>query len=135
MKKLLLLILPLLLLSACKEENVQIKEPIRAVKTITITQDTKANSRSISGAVKSTDESALSFRVGGRVGSVDVKIGDRVEQGQVLASLEGKEYKLAVESAQAQLASAKSDLIEKTDSLRRQKNLKKKQLLVLIRYF
>ena len=129
MKKLFLLLIPVLLISACKEEAAIIEEPIRAVKTITITESAKANSRQISGAVKSADESALSFRVGGRVASVDANIGDKISAGQTLATLEQKEYKLAVQSAQAKLASARSDLTEKSDALRRQKNLKKKDFV------
>lgn len=128
-KLLLLLILPILILSACKEEAATIEEPVRAVKTLTITEGAKANSRQISGAVKSADESDLSFRVGGRVATVSVKIGDKITKGQTLATLEQKEYKLAVKTAQAKLASARSDLVEKSDSLKRQKNLKKKDFV------
>lgn len=126
MKALLVLIMPLLLLSACKKDTEVVAEPIRAVKTLTISEGAKANSRQISGIVKTSNESELSFRVAGRVASVDVKTGDTVKKGQVLAKLEQKTYLLAVQSAKAKLASAKADLLEKSDDLKRQKNLKKK---------
>ena len=129
MKKRFLLLIPVLLISACKEEAVSVEDPIRPVNTMTITEGSKANSRQISGAVKSADESTLSFRVGGRVATVDVKIGDRITKGQTLATLEKKEYKLAVQTAQAKLASARSDLTEKSDALTRQQNLKKKDFV------
>lgn len=129
MKKLPLLFIPVLLLSACKEKAVSIEAPIRAVKTMTITQASRANSRQISGAVQSAGESGLSFRVGGRVAGVYVKIGDTISKGQTLATLEQKEYILAVQTAQAKLASARADLTEKTDTLTRQKNLKKKDFV------
>lgn len=126
MKKLLLLITPVLLLCACKEEAVILEEPVKAVKTITIQEASNTNTRAISGTVKSSDESALSFRVGGRVATVNVNIGDKVKKGQILAKLDQKEYALDVKTAKAQLASARAELVEKTDALQRQKNLKEK---------
>lgn len=129
MKTLLVLMMPLLLLSACKEDAKIVAEPIRAVKTITISEASKANSRRISGIVKTSSESNLSFRVSGRVASVDVKTGDNVTKGQVLAKLEQKIYKLAVQSAKAKLSSARAALNEKSDALKRQKNLKKKDFV------
>lgn len=129
MKKLFLLLISVLLISACKEDTSSIEEPIRAVKTMAITEDSKASIRQISGVVKSADESALSFRVGGRVATVDVKTGDKIIKGQTLATLEQTEYKLAVQTAQAKLASARSDLAEKSDALKRQKNLKEKDFV------
>ncbi len=129
MKKLLLLLFPILFLTACKKDSVILEEPIKAVKTITISEDSKSNSRQISGTVKSADESDLSFRVGGRIASIKVKAGDKVKKGETLAILEQKEYKFAVQTTQAKLASARSDLLEKSDALKRQKNLKKKDFV------
>lgn len=108
-----------------KTDEVEIA-PVKAVKILTISESTRANSRQISGTVKSANESALSFRVSGRVASVHAKTGDSVTQGQVLAKLESKEYELAVQSARAELASARSNLVEKEDAFKRQQNLKKK---------
>lgn len=116
-------------LSACqKTDEVEIA-PVKAVKILTISESTRANSRQISGTVKSANESALSFRVSGRVASVHAKTGDSVTQGQVLAKLESKEYELAVQSARAELASARSNLVEKEDAFKRQQNLKKKDFV------
>ena len=129
MRYILILMMPLLFLSACKDEATVTEKPIKAVKTITISEGAKANSRQISGVVKTSGESILSFRVGGRVGSVDVNIGDKVKKGQVLAKLEQKEYNLAVQSAKAELASAKADLLQKSDDLKRQQNLKKQDFV------
>ncbi len=129
MRTFLVLVMPLILLSACKKDVEVVAEPVRAVKTITISEGAKANNRQISGIVKTSDESELSFRVAGRVASVDVKTGDTVKKGQVLATLEQKTYLLAVQSAKAKLASAKADLVEKSDDLKRQKNLKKKDFV------
>lgn len=130
MKKLLVLIIPVLLLIACNQAVEMVEDqPVRAVKTLVISEASKANSRQISGVVKTANESELSFRVGGRVASVNVKTGGSVTKGQVLATLEKREYQLALKEAQANLASARADLEEKREAFRRQQNLKKKDFV------
>ena len=130
MEKLLVSIIPVLLLIAC-DQAVETPEelPVRAVKTLVISEASKANSRQISGVVKTADESELSFRIGGRVTSVKVKRGSSVTKGQVLATLQTREYKLALKEAEANLASARADLVEKKEAFRRQKALKEKDFV------
>jgi len=129
MKTLLLtpVLFALMVVSACDDAVQEIKDPsIRAVKTITISQSSRTNSRQISGVVKTTNESTLSFRVGGRVATVDVKAGDNVNEGQVLATLDQDDYALKLEQTQATLASERAVLSEKFDALKRQQSLKQK---------
>ena len=130
MKKLLGILVPMLLIIAC-DQAVETPEdnPVRAVKTLVISEASKANSRQISGVVKTANESELSFRVGGRVASVNVKRGSSVTKGQVLATLEKREYHLSLKEAQANLESARADLAEKKEAFRRQQNLKKKDFV------
>ncbi|WP_178969014.1 efflux RND transporter periplasmic adaptor subunit [Neptunomonas phycophila] len=118
-----------LLVSACTDQTVMVEDPVRAVKTLTVTESTKANSRQLAGTVVSANESELSFRVGGRVASVDVSTGDKISKGQLLATLEKKEYELAVQTAKAKLSSARAELTEKSDALKRQQNLKAKEFV------
>jgi HlyD family secretion protein len=47
----------------------------------------------------------LGFRVGGRIATMNVDEGDRVEAGQILASLDAQPYQDAVRAAEAQVAS------------------------------
>lgn len=124
MKKNLLAFATLLIMAGCEQQVEVLEEPVRAVKTITVAENTLSNSRSIAGVVKNSNQSGLSFRVGARVASVEVGVGDVVSRGQVLAVLDKREYQLAVDSAAAQLASARADLVEKSDALRRQTNLR-----------
>jgi len=130
MEKLLVSIIPVLLLIACDQAvETPEEQPVRAVKTLVISEASKANSRQISGVVKTADESELSFRIGGRVTSVKVKRGSSVTKGQVLATLQTREYKLALKEAEANLASARADLVEKKEAFRRQKALKEKDFV------
>jgi multidrug efflux system membrane fusion protein len=116
-------------LISCEKEEKPIENVIRSVKTLVISESSKANTRSISGVVKASDKSELSFRVGGRVKSVKVKRGSKVNPGQVLATLDSKDYRLEINSKQAKLESARADLAEKKDHLKRQKNLKAKDFV------
>ena len=61
MKKRFFILVISTLISACKEQVEPQSEVIRAVKTMTISEAEKENSRQISGSVNSADESALSF--------------------------------------------------------------------------
>jgi RND family efflux transporter MFP subunit len=103
--------------------------PVRAVKTLVISEASKANSRQISGVVKTSKESELSFRVGGRVTSVRVKAGATVSKGKILATLETKLFNLSTKEAQAKLSNAKSQFKEKKDSLARQTALFKQGIV------
>lgn len=123
-------LLSLLFFVACDEEQGEQKPtPVRAVKTIVISDADRTKSRQISGVVKMANESELSFRVSGRVISVPVKIGDSISEGQILAKLETREYSLALKEAQASLASARAELAEKEDAFSRQQRLKEKDFV------
>ncbi len=129
MNKFLLLSGLALLVSACNDQTIMVEDPVRAVKTLTVTESAKANSRQLAGTVISADESNLSFRVGGRVANVDVSTGDKITKGQLLATLEKREFELDVQTAKAKLSSARAELTEKSDALKRQKNLRAKEFV------
>jgi RND family efflux transporter MFP subunit len=66
----------------------------------------------ISGKADAQLISDLSFRTSGTVETVDVKVGEAVHQGDVLASLESADLANGVASAQASLALARARLTE-----------------------
>lgn len=75
------------------------------------------------GLVTARRESALGFETGGRIAAISADIGDRVEAGEELASLDTRslEARLAAARADAVAASAQADLAETT--LGRQRTL------------
>jgi RND family efflux transporter MFP subunit len=82
-----------------------------------------AEERVISGIVTAISDTRLAFEVGGTVQSVDVKLGNRVNRGVVLARLDPEPFELAVRHAEAELSrsiavqrAAQSDF-ERTTSL------------------
>jgi RND family efflux transporter MFP subunit len=67
----------------------------------------------ISGTTKPVDQTALSFAVGGTVEKVEVKLGEQVKEGQVLAELDQQPFVLAVRDAEAELSRAQAIVVER----------------------
>jgi multidrug efflux system membrane fusion protein len=108
----LFLFVPLLLVNGCgkKEEP---EEVIRSIKWIKVAETTAKQVRMISGTTKPVDQTALSFAVAGTVEKVEVKLGEEVEKGQVLAELDRQPFVLAVKDAEAGLAKAQAIVVER----------------------
>lgn len=115
-----------MLLAACEEEPPEVFEPVRAIKTTTISERASGQFRKFPGLVQAVDTSALSFEVPGNVQELAVDVGDRFTAGQVLSVLDKQTYKLNVESAEASLGRAKADAAEKKTEFARQDTLYKK---------
>ena len=98
----------LITLTAC-QDKAEVVEQIRALKVFTVTELADGRQRRFPGIVHATDSAALSFEVGGKVQQVTVDIGDQVKKGQLLADLDTEPYKLDVQAAEADLATARSE--------------------------
>jgi RND family efflux transporter MFP subunit len=83
-------------------------EPLRAVRTVEIRYDKTPETDRYFGSVQSRYEVEQAFRVGGKVVSRKVDVGQKVRQGDVIAVLDDTDYKLAVEAAQHQLTAAEA---------------------------
>ncbi|KRG68604.1 RND transporter [Pseudoxanthomonas dokdonensis] len=81
------------------------------------------------GEIRAREESALSFRVGGKLVKRHVDSGNRVERGQLLAELDPTDFRLQAQSAQAQLAAAEADLARARDDRDRYAALVKEKLV------
>ena len=81
-------------------------EPIRAVKVLTVAPSSILSTSEFAGEVRAQTESALGFRVAGKIVQRQAELGQRVKVGQVLAQLDPKDYQLATDAARAQLDSA-----------------------------
>ena len=82
------------------------EEPVRAVKLITVGSSQATTALEYSGEVRARTESRLGFRVAGKLVQRQVDVGQHVQAGQVLAQLDGNDYALAAQAAQAQVAAA-----------------------------
>lgn len=82
-----------------------------------------------SGEVRAREETALSFRVGGKLLRREVDVGQRVNKGQLLAVLDVADYELQARAAQAQYAAAEADLVRARDDHKRYAALAEQQLV------
>ena len=98
-------------LAACnRQETLEPVERIRAIKTITVTERASGQLRKFPGLVEPADRTSLSFEVGGPVRKLHKKLGDKVSNGQVIAVLDDKKYKLNVDGARAEVKKAEAQL-------------------------
>lgn len=79
---------------------------------------------SFPGAVASQRRANLSFRVGGYVETIKLKIGDTCKKGSVLATLDDRDYKLNVDMAKAQVDLAKAAADNAIAEFKREEELK-----------
>ena len=109
-------------LTACKEKP-EIIEVVRAIKTITVSEQAAEKILKFSGIVAAVDSSGLSFQVSGQVEFVEVDIGDRVKKGQVLAVLDPEPYQLEVDAIKAELVKARDNVTKTKAQYERHKRI------------
>lgn len=76
-------------------------EPVRAVRTVTVSHGTAGGTHEFAAEARARTESRLGFRVGGKLVSRQVEVGQRVRAGQVLAQIDGGDLRLGQEAAAA----------------------------------
>ena len=101
-KQIMLVLVILGVLSACKKDEKKVEaEIVKSVKYETVVGDAGGFNQRFSGSIKPKSESNLSFKVGGSIEKIYVKIGDKVKKGQLLAVLDKNNYRLQVQQAEA----------------------------------
>ncbi|MFT7723453.1 MAG: efflux RND transporter periplasmic adaptor subunit [Roseateles sp.] len=96
------------LLSGCGKQAAA-PEPERAVRTQVVRTGAASASHEYAAEVKARVESRLALRVGGKLQSRAVNLGDTVRRGQVLARIDGQDLKLAEAAAAAGVAAARTN--------------------------
>jgi RND family efflux transporter MFP subunit len=99
-------------LAGCKSEGAQYVAPPQPVRAASVTLSNSAETRSYTGTIKPRYESDLGFRVSGKIVERFINIGDMVTPGMTLARLDATDYRLSLESADAELQAAESSLAQ-----------------------
>ncbi|AYD02398.1 efflux RND transporter periplasmic adaptor subunit [Neorhizobium sp. NCHU2750] len=116
-------------LSACSEEKkAEAPEVVRPVKVAEIGPPDEGRKLVYSGSVKARTEMNLGFRVSGKITERLVDVGDRVKAGDVLARIDETDYKLSLDSADANLASAQKQAEITQIALKRAQTLRDKNV-------
>jgi len=97
------------------EENEEVisdkKETIRPVKTKVIRFNPRGSEKKeFSGIAQSDDSSILSFRVPGVLTIMNVEVGDQVKKGDVVATLDDRDFLLSVRDLEGQFTTAQAEL-------------------------
>ncbi|MGH6771310.1 MAG: efflux RND transporter periplasmic adaptor subunit [Xanthobacteraceae bacterium] len=112
------------MLAACQAETAPAPKLERPVQVQRVAFETGGTAREFVGVVRARHETDLGFRVGGKIVARVVSVGDRVRTGDVIARLDPQDLRLQVESAEAELAAATSNLTQAAADLERYTTLK-----------
>ncbi|CZF85668.1 efflux RND transporter periplasmic adaptor subunit [Grimontia marina] len=98
------LIISSFLLSGCGEKAVQlVTAPVIQPALTEIVYTQQAADLSFNGVVRAAERADMAFRIGGRLTKIFVNEGDEVKKGQLLATLDSRDAKTALESAELEL--------------------------------
>ncbi len=94
--------LTIILMGCGGNKNDIVKETKKYVKTFTVEQNSLNDKLVFNGTIKEKSAVNMAFRVGGQISSVNVSIGDYVEQGQIIASIDKRDYQIQLQTRKAQ---------------------------------
>lgn len=112
---------------ACGRKTVEAKPVVRPVKILEIRGARSSETREYPGTIAATHRAELAFEVPGRIVALPVKEGMQVEQGQVLARLDARDYQARLDSERADLENARVEY-ERAQTLYREGVLAKAEL-------
>ncbi len=119
----------ILALTACggEDEEQRVLRPVRYGK---ISQTGIGDPHTFSGTSRSSKEANLSFRVAGVVQNIQVKVGDEVQAGTLVAQLDATDYRVQLQQAladlkhaQTQINSSKAQLVSSQSNYQRVEKL------------
>lgn len=99
-----------LALAGC-HQRAPVETPPRPVVAVAVHPDGVPPSESLPGDIEARYNTPLSFRVGGKIIERNVRLGDAIKAGQVLARLDPTDLQKNLANAQAQLDSAQHRLV------------------------
>lgn len=105
MKKILLpfAIIGTLALSACSDDPQPQNdaEIVRGLKTILVSEQEQQTTRRFPSVLQPAQVTTLSFETPGKLGEIDLSVGQRISKGQVIASLDRKALEIQLDTAKA----------------------------------
>ncbi|WPJ96015.1 efflux RND transporter periplasmic adaptor subunit [Coraliomargarita algicola] len=108
-------------LAGCGDGDVRARQstrPAAPVEVAAIEQGSIRELRVFSGALEASASFPISPKVSGLIEEIHVDIGDTVQQGMVVATLDDAEYQQALTQAQADLLVAQANLMESESHLK-----------------
>jgi RND family efflux transporter MFP subunit len=107
--RVLTLILALTFLAGCEQPEPPVTVGSRPVKSVVAGNSSGLDQRTFPAVVDAIRKADISFRVSGKLDSILVKEGDRVKKGQLLATLDDTDFKIALDDRKASFETAKAN--------------------------
>jgi RND family efflux transporter MFP subunit len=98
-----------LLLSSCGSEEKPPKEILRPVKAMVAGSVSDIAGRGFPALTKASQQSDVSFRVGGPILKYNVVEGAQVKKGELIAVIDPRDYRVALDAARARYDQAKAE--------------------------
>jgi RND family efflux transporter MFP subunit len=99
----------LMMFSACGSGETEKKERVRPVKSLIIGDIGDPTGKGFPGVTKETQESEMSFRVGGPIVKLNVVEGAKVKKGALIAEIDSRDYRVTVQSTEARYNQTKAE--------------------------
>ncbi len=112
-----------LVLAACRPEAEPMMLGARPVRTVVAERNEAGTPITLTGRIEAEDEVSLAFRISGRILESDLKLGDNVQAGQLIARLESQNELNTLRTAKAHLAAAQGQLTQARNHFERQDTL------------
>ena len=129
-----LLTISALALVACGDASKAVRKPLTPVRVQAARTSSFASEVMLTGHIAPRVQSQLGFRIEGRIASRHMDVGDHVENGAILATLETVRQEADVSAAQAGVASAEAALREADATYERQKTLMAQRFTTQLNY-
>lgn len=114
------------LLVGCGSETAVQKELIRPVRTSNVMNVADIEHRSFPGRAQATQEVELSFRVDGPLITLPIKVGDKIDKGDVVARIDPRDFEVRLRNTQGQLQKAEANLDRASSEFKRLQAIRKK---------
>src|SRR6185295_13401010 len=112
-----------LVLAACRPEAEPMILGARPVRTVVAERNEAGIPITLTGRIEAEDEVSLAFRISGRILESDLKLGNNVKAGQLIARLESQNELNTLRTAKANLAAAEGQLTQARNHFERQDTL------------
>jgi len=106
-----IVIITALIVAGCRsEEKAAEQQPIRTVRAMKVADYAGISRRSFPGRAAATQEVDLAFRVSGPLNTFPVRVGDEVQEGALIASIDPRDFDVAVSNAHGHLERGRANV-------------------------
>ncbi len=109
MRHIMLFLFAVLVLVSCKEDTAMIeaREVIRPIYAMQVGVQKNLGVRKFPGQAEASDAVTLAFEVSGKLNEIFIFVGDKVKKGDLLASLDSRDFENTLVQAEAELKRSK----------------------------